>query len=93
MLNWLSTGLDQVIRTMPLAINSSLETFMTVKLSVRSLERGQIVSENISYRECFSSCARVKKVIESNPYKVEKRFVQKSEIQMPDMCSCCGDAP
>ena len=32
-------------------------------------------------------------IIESNPYKVERRFVRKSEIQMPDVCSCCGDPP
>ena len=66
---------------------------MTVKLSVRSLERGRIVSENISYRGCFSSRAPVKQIIENDPYKVEKRFVRKSEIQMPDVCSGCGDAP
>ena len=34
-----------------------------------------------------------KVIIKSNPYKVERRFVRKSEIQMSDMCSCCGDAP
>ena len=32
-------------------------------------------------------------IIESYPYKVERRFVRKSEIQMPDACSCYGDTP